>query len=543
MASLTRRTYRDPRTGEKKTAATWYGKYTDASGKRVRVPLSENKAAAAKMLDDLVKQVELERAGIRNRSVECAAMPLTTLLDEYRQHHADRGNTTKQANLAVGRCQAVFAACRFHLLRDVDSAKVEQHLARRRQLPRSQNGIGPQTSNHICTALVTFGNWLLRTRRLSDNPFIHLPRVNPKLDVRHVRRSLSDDEFRWLLATVRTSGRLRKFTGPQREALYATAAYTGLRASELASLTRVSFAFDAAPPTVTVEAAYSKHRRKDVVPLHASLVSLLRGWLPTMPTDGPLWPGKWTTHSGAAVNMIRRDLAAARSAWIASANTTSEREQRAASDFLKFQTAEGKADFHSLRHRFVTELVKAGVQPKDAKELARHSTIVLTMDRYAHVQIQDSAAALNKLSGGSLAPPLAPADWANPGFSKTIEDSDGRTSVARRSDLASFQVDLGRLRRIEERPLPDSNRGITVLQTAAPDAICPEKHGENCLFSNPLAPPLAPSPPSLSELLSQLAALSSEQRAAIAQLLTPSLPAPHAKLNDELPPGFEPKRA
>jgi hypothetical protein len=36
--------------------------------------------------------------------------------------------------------------------------------------------------------------------------------------------------------------------------------------------------------------------------------------------------------------------------------------------------------------------------PKDAKELARHSTITLTMDRYAHVGIRDTAAALDRLS-------------------------------------------------------------------------------------------------------------------------------------------------
>jgi len=62
----------------------------------------------------------------------------------------------------------------------------------------------------------------------------------------------------------------------------------------------------------------------------------------------------------------------------------------------------GKADFHALRRKFITELVKAGVQPKDAKELARHSTIVLTMDRYAHVTLKDTAAALAKLAGPTV---------------------------------------------------------------------------------------------------------------------------------------------
>jgi hypothetical protein len=76
-----------------------------------------------------------------------------------------------------------------------------------------------------------------------------------------------------------------------------------------------------------------------------------------------------------------------------------EKEQREASDFLAYRDREGGvADFHSLRHTFITNLVNAGVMPKDAKELARHSTITLTMDRYAHVGIRDTAAAVARLS-------------------------------------------------------------------------------------------------------------------------------------------------
>lgn len=42
--------------------------------------------------------------------------------------------------------------------------------------------------------------------------------------------------------------------------------------------------------------------------------------------------------------------------------------------------------------------------PKDAKELARHSTITLTMDRYAHVGIRDTAAAVAKLTISTTRP-------------------------------------------------------------------------------------------------------------------------------------------
>jgi hypothetical protein len=99
------------------------------------------------------------------------------------------------------------------------------------------------------------------------------------------------------------------------------------------------------------------------------------------------------------VDLIRRDLEVARTAWVNEAASGIEREGRDQSDFLIYRDSEGRvADFHSLRHRFVSELVRAGVAPKDAKELARHSTITLTMDRYAHVGIRDTAAAVARLT-------------------------------------------------------------------------------------------------------------------------------------------------
>ena len=53
--------------------------------------------------------------------------------------------------------------------------------------------------------------------------------------------------------------------------LYLLAAETGLRSGELRSLTRASFSLDSKPATVTVAAAYSKHRRDDTLPLRPEL--------------------------------------------------------------------------------------------------------------------------------------------------------------------------------------------------------------------------------------------------------------------------------
>jgi integrase len=62
--------------------------------------------------------------------------------------------------------------------------------------------------------------------------------------------------------------------GRERALLYALALRTGLRANELRSLTAASFNLDAG--TVTVAAAYSKHRREDILPLPPEILGDLR---------------------------------------------------------------------------------------------------------------------------------------------------------------------------------------------------------------------------------------------------------------------------
>ena len=376
----------------------WYAKYRDANKKIKVTPLSPNKDAAQLMLTALLKKVENEKAGIRDEYADHRKRPVAELLTEYQQHILDKGATEKEARQAARRCELTFKGCGFVLLCDLDKTTVERWLADRRGLAKTHGGFGPATSNHYRKSLVAFGNWLVKARRAQENPFRHIPKVNADVDVRHDRRPLTVEEFSRLIEAARLGKLFRGLLGPDRAMLYIVAGMTGLRASELASLAPSSFTLDADTPVVVVEAAYSKHRRRDEVPLHADLVSQLRSWL-TGKQDGiPLWPGNWAKHT-AAVDLIKRDLEEARTAWIGEALTQEEKKKRDMSDFLLYRDRDGRvADFHSLRHRFVTELVRAGVSPKDAKELARHSTITLTMDHYSHVSIRDTTGAVARLS-------------------------------------------------------------------------------------------------------------------------------------------------
>ena len=395
-------------TGYLRPSPTWCAEVRDADGTRRRVRLSPVKAAAQAMLTKLLREAEEGKAGIRSKLTGAGRLVLCDLLAEYKRHHLHRGSTAKHAARAATRCRDAFDACGMLTLADLDPTPVERWLAGRRDKPRADGGIGPQTSNHSTAALKAFGNFLMKTDRALANPFRHLTALNVDTDIRHARRAFDADEFDRLLGAARAAGEFRGLSGVERAMLYLTAGMTGLRASELASLTPASFDLDAATPVVAVEAAYSKRRRRDTVPLHPSLVVAMRPFLASRPAGLRVWPGKWAQKC-EAYRLLGRDLAAARAAWVDEAGGPDERARRESSDFLRYKNSRGEfADFHSLRHRFVTELVNAGVMPKEAKELARHSTITLTMDRYAHATLEGTAAALGRLAAPGAGPRVAP---------------------------------------------------------------------------------------------------------------------------------------
>ncbi|MFO8013709.1 MAG: site-specific integrase [Phycisphaerae bacterium] len=185
-------------------------------------------------------------------------------------------------------------------------------------------------------------------------------------------RRLTDEELARLIQTAEEGDDVLGMPGPERAMLYRLAVGTGFRAGELRSLTPESFDLDAEPPTVTVEAGYSKHRREDVQPIRQDLADVLRPWLEGKERGEPVFkmPSK-------TAKMMREDLAEAG---------------------IEYRDAAGRvADFHALRHTYISRLVRSGVNVKVAQELARHSTPTLTLGRYAHVQLVDQTQALDAL--------------------------------------------------------------------------------------------------------------------------------------------------
>ena len=160
-------------------------------------------------------------------------------------------------------------------------------------------------------------------------------------------------------------------------------------------MTPESFDLDADPPTATVARAYVKNRRtvKKTVrqPLPLAVAEALRPFLKEQARGRSGLAGQ-LVDEGA--NMLKEDLAAAGVPYV-----------------VEGPDGPRYVDFHGLRHTYISLMERAGVGLNDAKELARHSTIILTKDRYTHADEAGLAVAVNKLDLPGAVPSVALKDF------------------------------------------------------------------------------------------------------------------------------------
>jgi integrase len=381
----------------RRKSKTWWIRYYTPDGVRHKVKGYTDKKATE------THAAELERRGIRLDAGLVdpldlhATKPLSEHLADYVRYLTSKGNTADHVELTQSRVQACLDGCRFVRVADLQPSAVVGFLAELRK-----QGKSIATANHYLTAVKGFTRWLWKDRRIGSDPLAGLAKLaNAETDVRHARREFSPDELTWLLETTRQSARgFRYLTGADRHALYLTAAGTGLRVSELASLTPESFHLQGPAPFIRLQAAYAKNRKEAEQPLPPDVAEVLRGYLAGKPPDAPVWPGTW--HHRHSAKMIRADLQEARKKWLQSFQDDLQREQVSQSDFLTYRDSAGLvADFHALRHTYISRVVRSGASAKAAQTLARHSTVQLTVGRYAHANLYDLTSAVDAL------PPLA----------------------------------------------------------------------------------------------------------------------------------------
>ena len=338
-------------------------------------------------------QKRLADAGLIGRQRIAAMKPLADHLEDFRAALLSKGTTQKQADLAHARITKLADQCGFRRLDDVAAQKVAGFLAERREGTENEPGVSQTTANYYLAALKQFLRWAVREGRTHLDPVAHM--TKQRVTDRRKRRALSIEEQRRLIDAAETGDDWRGIPGPDRAMSYRTALGTGFRVSELAALRVGDFDLTSETPTVALAARDSKNRKPVVQPLPADVAAVLGPFLNLrMPSVRAFnMPANYDT-----ADMLRYDLTVARQQFVTEQGLTpQQRAEREKSDILKAETDEGVIDFHSLRHSYGSNLARAGVSPKVAMDLMRHSDVNLTMRLYSHTVIEERARALDCL--------------------------------------------------------------------------------------------------------------------------------------------------
>jgi integrase len=338
----------------RKKGRVWYVRIRDESGRQREVKAGPDKSIAQSIARDLESKTQRIKAGVLDpREAGCLdaeRTPITQHMDDYVQGLEAKGCVQGHVDGVQKRLAWFLEESKISRLSQLRPSLVTTSLKTLRDSARSD-----RTVSHYCAALKSFSRWAWKDRRTREDLLADLER--PKIVTENKRAALSVEQATRLVTTTRTGKFRRGMSGEDRSWLYTLAIYTGLRRSELQSLTPESFNLDTTSPSVALPGSETKNSNDAIQPLPSHVIPSLRSWLATKPSLTPLFP----TDRNSSL-MIKADLKAA-------------------------GIPADEYDFHGLRHCYVSQIVQSGASVKDAMELARHSDADLTFNRYAHTRL------------------------------------------------------------------------------------------------------------------------------------------------------------
>jgi integrase len=450
---LFRPTYPD-RHGRRRTARKWYVQWRDHNDAIRRWPAYTDKrssrdfgrklqllaayrrtgepfdAALMTWLETLPPELidKLAAIGILDKRRHAATKTLDDHLDDWKKWLEARDDNPRHVKETVARARKLVNDCGFTMWNDISPQRVTTELADKRVGTDKKPGIGPRTSNSYLQSLKQFCRWMVDSvGRAAQSPVAQLRPVNQEVDRRRERRALSVEELQRIVKAAEVGPVIRGLTGRDRATIYRLVMETGLRWSEVKGLTRDCFDLEAEEPTLTVKAAYSKHRRQDILPLRPRMAALLKDYLADRAHTDKAFP---TQPWCQGVYIFGADLAATATGKLKDGETPDPKTA------IQYRDADGRyADFHSLRHSFLTALSRSGASPKQTQALARHQTSAMT-DRYIHMQLTDQRAGLESLPDLDAAPESVADEKRATG----TDDAVASVDEAPEDDQASFPM-------------------------------------------------------------------------------------------------------
>jgi integrase len=384
------------------------------NGKQKDLPLGSDLSVARRLAKQHAGRLAGIKSGLEHPDTatwqESERRPITEHVEEWYQSLLIRGSSNDHSVQCRGRVLRILEMASVQRISSLTTHAIEAALADLRRsgiAGRSGNvSLSDRTIHHHGRAIKAFSRWLRKTKRSQDDKLIDM--TVPQVLVARKRKSLTMEEAALLIDVTRTEPRRSKINGPDRAILYAVAAGTGFRLGELQSLTPESFDLDSSPPTISCESAYTKNGKAAIQPIRPELAEMLRPWLAGRTPGEPVF----VLYRDQIARAIRKDLASA-----------------------GVENAEDY-DFHSLRHTYITGVIKSGCSVKVAQELARHGDPKLTLNVYSHLTVHDLTQGLEFLAHNlptlgvseGLTGTYAESSISSPGLTQTDPSGQGPLS-------------------------------------------------------------------------------------------------------------------
>jgi integrase len=341
----------------------WYVAWRDGTRKRRVEKGSLAKNIAHEIGRAKAQEADRIRGGVINadeaRATAAAREPLSLHVDTWKLALKHKGNTSHHIEQQAMRVRKLTEGLESRA--DIHADRISAAVAAVAEVS------SPNNARHYLGALRTFVKWCMKTNRLMFDPIaaVEMPRVAGET---FRRTALADAQVFAIVHAARTRPCKCRVPGTDRAMYYLVLAYTGLRKSEALSLSPESF--DWRKGTVTVEAGYSKHRRRDTQELPKHVAKILRPFIELVPAGRRVFrfPRHMNWH-----RVFEMDCAAAK---------------------VKPRVGE-VLGLHSFRRWYITTVDRAAGLAV-AQKLARHSTPALTA-KYRDVSDEDRAKGISGL--------------------------------------------------------------------------------------------------------------------------------------------------
>jgi integrase len=324
---------------------TWYLRYKDPiTGKDIKKPSkAKTKSEAERMLREILQ--EIDTGDFQEKQAKRDTM-FFEICDDFLAYSKAHKRSTRTDDLMIRNLKAGLGN---RPAREIMPATIEDYIARRKNaLSRYGEKLKPASINRELACLKTIYSRAVMNEKVEKNPMRHIKLLKEN-NVRD--RVLSREELK----------RLLKAAKPHLRPIIIGAHETGMRSGELFSLDWKQVDLGKGLITLVPEQTKTNDGRK--IPISP----WLRETLETIdPKKGPVF-----SFRGQSVQSVKNSF---RSACI----------EAEIDDFR----------FHDLRHTFVTNMRKAGVQDRVIMAITGHKTMTVFM-RYDTVDEQDLLSAVS----------------------------------------------------------------------------------------------------------------------------------------------------